>query len=177
VVGVTFANLLDAVLIATGATTSFQLFDFVKVRRVTIRTCNSDTTTGTAYGEESTVAIEYPGLVLGSNGGGKQITNSNVGTAFPAYASLRPDKLCAAAMWQPSSNNTAFLVRAANANATIAVGTLIDVEVSYKNSAYVSPVAISSAIAGATAGNIYFGGLDGGRLAATWARSVFSQRI
>jgi len=170
---VTFANLLDAVLIAGTATNSYQLFDFVKVKRVTIRA----TPGANSGGSTVTVGIEYPGLVAGSAAGGKQASNSTMGIAKNAFVSLRPDKLSAAGMWQPSSNQNAFVVRATDLNSSICLGTIIDVELAYKNSADVNPAAITSAIAGATPGTIYFGGLDGGRLAATWARSVFVPRI
>jgi len=172
-VTVTFQNLLDSWLIAGTATNSYQLFDLVKVKRVTIRAMPSRA----ADIESVTVGIEFPGLVAGSIGAGNQTSNSSVGQAFPAFATLRPAKLSQSAQWQPSSTQVAFVLRATNADNTVPVGVIIDVHLAFKNCADISPAAISSAIAGATPGNLYFGGLDGGRLAATWARSVFVPRI
>jgi len=170
---VSFQNLLDAWFIAGTATTAYQLFDFVRVRRVTVRA----TSGANSGGSTVTVGIEFPGLVAGGNGGGKQASNSQTGISKTAYVSLVPDRLSAAAFWQPSSADNAFVVRSTDENNSICLGTIIDVELSYKNSADVSPAALQSAIAAATPGNIYFGGLDGARLAATWARSVFVPRL
>ena len=170
---ISFQNLLDAVFIAGTSTTAYQLFDFVKVRRVTVRAVPGANSGGSTV----TVGIEFPGLVAGSNAGGKQASNSQMGVSKCAYVSLVPDKLSAAAFWQQSTSANAFVVRSTDLNNTICLGTIIDVELSYKNSADVSPAALQSAVTGATPGNIYFGGLDGGRLAATWARSVFVPRL
>lgn len=173
---VTFQNLLDSWLIAGTATVGYQLFDFVKVRRVIVRALPG-APQGSAADAGATVGIEFPGLVAGSNAGGKQASDSSLGTAFPAMVSLVPDKFCAAGLWQGSSATTAFVVRAVDATSTVVIGAIIDVELSFKNSGDVNPLVIASAIAGATAGSIYFGGIDGARLAATWARSVFIPRI
>lgn len=172
-VGVTFNNLLDAMLIAGTATTGYQLFDYVKVRKVVMRGVAS--LPGSSPGS-CTVAVEYTGLVLGSNGGGKSRQNTSVGTAVPAFVSSKPDKLSAAGMWQTGSNNVAFVLRAVNEDNTVNIGTYIDVHLSYKTSS-ANPATISSAIAAATPGEIYYGGIDGARLAATWARSTFNPRI
>jgi len=170
---VTFQNLLDAWFIAGTSTTAYQLFDFVRVRRVTVRAVSGANSGGSTV----TVGIEYPGLVAGGNGGGKQASNSQMGISKNAYVSLVPDKMSAAAFWQPSSGDVAFVVRSTDENNSICLGTIIDVELSYKNSADVNPAALQSAVAAASSGNLYFGGLDGGRLAATWARSVFVPRL
>ncbi len=175
-VNVTFQNLLDSWLIAGTATVGYQLFDFVKVRRVIVRAVSA-APQGSTEGAGCTVGVEFPGLVAGSNAGGKQASDSTLGTTFPAMVSLSPDKMSAAGFWQPSSGNVAFVVRAVDASSTIVIGAIIDVELSFKNSGDVNPSIIASAIAGATAGSIYFGGIDGARLAATWARSVFIPRI
>lgn len=170
---VTFANLLDAWLVAGSATTGFQLFDFVKVKRVTVRAIPYNG----SFEQSVTVGVEYPGLTAGSIGAGNQASNSGLGTAKPVIVSVRPGPMSQSAQWQPSSNNVAFVVRATNQDNTVALGAIIDVELAFKNSADVAPAAIASAAAGMTAGTLYYGGLDGGRLAATWARSVFIPRI
>ncbi len=169
---VTFANLLDAWLIAGTATNGYQLFDFVKVRRVIIRAVPSVNNQISV-----TVGIEYPGLTAGGNAAGNQASATSLGSAKPAICHLKPGKMAAAGFWQPSSNDVAFVVRATNSDTTICTGAVIDVELSFKNSADVNPAAVSSAIAGATPGNLYYGGIDGGRLGATWARSAFIPRI
>jgi hypothetical protein len=178
VAGVTFNNLLDAWLIAGTSTTGYQLFDFVKIKRVTVRAVGSrdlDVSTGPAG--MCTVGVEFPGLVPGTSGGGKTVSGANMGTANCAYVSARPEKWSLAACYQPSNNNTAFVVRAVNQDGSPVIGAVIDVELAYKNNPDVNPVSITSAISGATAGNLYYGGIDGARLAATWARSAFTPRI
>ncbi len=168
-------NLLDAWLIAGTATTAYQLFDFVKVRRVSVWA--SPDLNGSGFAPSTTVSVEFPGLVAGSFAGGNQRTDTVVGTARAAHVSLAPGRFSQAAQFQAASNNTLFVVRITDQNGNMPVGAIIDVEVSYRNATDVNPAAIASPITGATPGLLYFGGLDGGRLAATKARSVFDPRI
>jgi len=172
---ITYAHLLDAWFIAGTATTAYQLFDFVKIKRVTIRALPSSTTGNN--NQSVTVGIEFPSINNGALAAGNQVSNSNLGTANPAYATLRPAKLSQNAQWQSSTGAVAMVLRATQADNTVAVGAIIDVELAFKNSADVNPAGLSSAIVAATPGNIYYGGIDGGRLAATWARSVFVPRL
>ncbi len=169
---VTFENLLDAWFIAGTATNGYQLFDFVKIKRVTIRAVSS-----VASQVSVTVGIEFPGLVLGASGSGNQASETTLGNAKIAMCTLKPGKDSPAGKWQPSSSAAAFVVRATNSDNTVCTGAIIDVELAYKNSADISPAALASAPAGMIAGQLYYGGIDGGRLAATWARSVFIPRI
>lgn len=174
---VTFTNLLDAWCVATSATAAYQLFDFVKVRRVTVRGVASAQNGAAAVGGPCTVGIEYPGLVVGTQAGGKQASQSEIGTAQIACCSLAPDRMSSAAYWQASTSNVAFVLRAVDYAGNIMTGSIIDVELSYKNSADVNPAAVTTAVAGATTGAIYFRGIDGSSPAATWARSAFVPRI
>lgn len=174
---VTFQNLLDAWLIAGQPAAGYQLFDFVKIRRVTIRGGAQIGGGGATQVPSCTVGVEFPGLVTGFTGNGRQKTDTSMTPLVPAMVSLTPGKGTLAGMWQQSAGNAAFVVRCSDQGGNGLLGAIIDVDVSYKNSADVNPAAVASAIAGATAGEIYFGGLDGGRLAATTARSVFLPRI
>lgn len=173
---VTFQNILDSWLVATSATTASQLFDFVKINRITVRAVPY-ISGSTLQAPSCTVGVEFPGLVAGVGGSGNQASNTGEGTTYPAYVSLKPSRLSAASFWQGSSGNLAFVVRATNIDSSVAVGAIIDCDYSFKNSGDVNPASIASAVAGATTGEIYFGGIDGARLAATWARSVFIRRI
>ncbi len=169
---VTFENLLDAWFLAGTATNGYQLFDYVKIKRVTVRAVCS------VSGQVSvTVGVEFPGLVLGSSGSGNQASDTTIGSAKIAMCSLKPRTNNPAGQWQPSSSAAAFVVRATNSDNTICTGAVIDVELAYKNSADINPAAIASPAAGMNAGNLYYGGIDGGRLGATWARSAFVPRI
>jgi hypothetical protein len=174
---ITFANLLDSWLIAGTATNGYQLFDFVRVKRVTVRAVSDNIVAAGVYPNSVSVGIEFPCLVAGAGAGGKTASDSAMGQNQAAMVTLRPDKMSAASFWQASSSSVAFVVRAVNQDGTVVQGAIVDVECSFKNAPDVNPAAVTSAIAGATAGAIYFGGLDGARLAATWARSVFIPRI
>lgn len=174
---ITFTNLLDAWCVATSATAAYQLFDFVKVRRVTVRGVASQQNGAAAVGGPCTVGVEFPGLVVGTQAGGKQASQTEIGSAEIACVSLAPDRMSAAAQWQASTSNVAFVLRAVDYSGAIMTGSVIDVQLSYKNSADVNPASVTSAVAGATTGSIYFRGIDGAAPAATWARSAFVPRI
>lgn len=168
---VSYANLLDAWFIAGTATTAYQLFDFVKVKKVTVRALGvSD---GAHLMQSAIVGIEFPGLVGGQFGSGKQREGSGLGTETPAIVSLKPDPMSQAAQFQPSTANAAFIVRAVDGLRGALFGAVIDVQVVYKNSGDINPAAVTTARAGLTAGLIYFGGLDGLATANTVAKSSF----
>lgn len=171
---VTSTNLLDAWFVAGTATTAFELFDFVRVKRVTVRAMGVAPSAGITT--MATVGIEYPGLVVGSSAGGKQVTDSALGYTTPAYCTLCPDPQSEGALFQTANGNTLFSVRAIDQGGTALYGAIIDVELVYRNSADINPAAVSQARAGLTAGDLYFGGLDGLPLASTQARSTFVRR-
>lgn len=171
---VTYGNLLDSWFVAGTATTAFQLFDFVKVKKVTIRAMGVPATFGPpVLMPSATVGVEFPGLVGGQFGSGKQRTGSGVGYDEPAYVSVRPDPMAQSAQFQPSTANAAFIVRATDGARIGIEGAIIDVHVAFKNSGDINPAAVSTARAGLTAGLIYFGGLDGLAPANTVARTAF----
>jgi hypothetical protein len=170
---VTFQNLLDAWFIAGTATNAYQLFDFVKVRKVTVRAMAGAQTGGSLIMPTANVGVEYPGLVGGQFGSGKQRVGTGVGNETPAYVSLKPDPMSQSAQFQPSTANPAFIVRAVDGVRAPVYGAVIDVEVTYKNSADIAPAAVASARAGLTPGQILFGGIDGLAPATTIAKSAF----
>jgi len=170
---VTYANLLDAWFVAGTATTAYQLFDFVKVRRVVIRAMAGPYGAASAIMPTANVGVEFPGLVGGQFGSGKQRLGTGVGIDTPAYVALSPDRMSQAAQYQPSTNNAAFIVRAVDGLRTPVYGAIIDVEVSYKNSGDIAPAAVTTARAGLTSGQLYFGGLDGLAIANTIAKSAY----
>lgn len=174
---VTAQNLLDAWFVAGTATNAYQLFDFVRVRRVTIRGMGRDSVTGgAALPPMATVGVEYFGITAGSSTGGKQKSDTSLGYNVPALVSLAPDPKSQAAQWQPSSVASLFAVRASDQQFTPIAGAVIDVEVSYRNAADVGASAVGVARAGLSPGNLYFGGLDGQPLATSAAPSVFVLR-
>ncbi len=171
VASVTFQNLLDAWFIAGTATTAYQLFDFVKIRRVTVR-ASIQPVTGGFQGFCANVGIEFPGLNSGQTGSGKQRQNSSLSPNVPACVSLTPGKDTLAGKYQQSVGSAAFFVRATDVTDTRIIGAIIDVEVSYKNSGDVNPAALAVARAGLVPGSIYFGGMDGQTPGATVARTA-----
>lgn len=179
--GISFTNLLDAWFVAGTATVAYQLFDFVRIKKVVIRSMgfNRAFSAGVVQGcpPTATVGVEFYGLNLGNQGNGKQKSDSQMGYENPAYVSLKPDPLSQVAQWQASSGNNAFAVRAVDQDANALAGTIVDVHVVYRNSADVNPAAISTARAGMQSGDLYFGGLDGLALANTQMRSTFVRRI
>ncbi len=173
-VGVSYTNLLDSWLIATGSTTAFQLFDFIKIRRVTVRAI-AGTPQSSAAGSVANVAISFPGI--SELGSGRQVEETMLGATTPAVVSLTPGKDTIAGKWQASNNAIAFVIRGKDYSGAALKGMVIDVDCVWKNSGEVTPVAITSAVTAATAGQIYFGGIDGARLAATAAYSAFNPII
>lgn len=174
---VTPANLLDAWFVAGTATTAYQLFDYVRVKKVTIRAMGKDVQSGgSILCPTATVGIEFYGLIPGTFPGGRMKTETALGYTEPAMCSLVPDPKSQAAQFQPSSTSQLFAIRAVDQAFTPIAGAVIDVEVIYRNSADVSPAAVAVARAGLTPGNLYFGGLDGQPTATTAAPSVFVPR-
>jgi hypothetical protein len=173
---VTYQNLLDAWFVAGTATTAYQLFDYVKIKKVTVRAMGI-TENATAIMPSALVGVEFPGLVGGQFGSGKQRVGSGLGYDTPAFVSLRPDRLSQAAQYQPSTANAAFIVRSVDGFRSPLAGAIIDVQVSYKNSADIAPAAVGTARAGMTSGQVYFGGLDGLALANTVAQTSFIPRV
>jgi len=173
-------NLLDAWFVAGTATNAYQLFDFVRVKKVTIRSMGVAALYAAGVSNPTppmaTVGVEFYGLAVGSVASGKQKSDTSLGYDIPAFVSLKPDPMSQAAQFQQSSGNTLFTIRAVDQFANSLAGTVVDVDVVYRNSADVNPAAVASARAGLTPGDLYFGGLDGNPLATTQMRSVFVRR-
>jgi hypothetical protein len=177
---VTFANLLDAWFVAGTATVAYQLFDFVRIKKIVIRSMGVAKPYAVGVAQPAppmaTVGVEFYGLNLGNLGNGKQKSDSQLGYDTPAFVSLKPDPTSQVAQWQPSSTNSAFAIRAVDQDSNALAGTIVDVHLVYRNSADVNPAAVGTARAGMQPGDLYFGGLDGLALANTQMRSVFVRR-
>jgi len=169
---VTWTNLLDAWFLAGSATTAWQLFDFVKIKSITMRAMGAP---DPAYplAPTCTIGVEFPGLIGGQFGGGKQKVEQGMGTDMPALLQIRPDPMSQTAQFQPSTTNVAFVFRAVDGRKQPLVGAMIDVQVVLRNSADIAPAAVTTARAGMTGGQVYFGGIDGLLPANTVARTAF----
>jgi hypothetical protein len=180
-ISISYANLLDAWYVAVSATNAFQLFDFVRLKSVTIRAMGAarPSVTGVSFGAPpcATVGIEFPGLNSGQFGGGKQKSNTQLGYETAALVTLKPDPESQQAQFQASSGSTCFVVRASDQDGGSLEACVVDVEVVYRNSADVNPAAIGTARSGMNTGQVYFNGMDGLPTGSTQFRSAFVPRV
>jgi hypothetical protein len=122
------------------------------------------------------VGIEFFDVNVGTTAGGKQKSNTSLGYDIPAFLSLCPDPKSQIAQFQSDNGNNAFAVRAVDQDLNPLAGTVVDVELVYRNSADVNPAAVHSARSALQPGDLYFGGLDGLPVASTTFRSAFLRR-
>jgi len=138
---ITYQNLLDLVLVATTATVGFDLFDLVKVKQVEIWS-------QAALGTPSSISV-----VFTTSTGDKSIhTDTSLGVK-PAYVKARPSEKSLASFWQASAAGNCFTL-------VCPAGSIIDVTLHLKV-ASIAAVAAQNALVAATAGDIYYRGLDG----------------
>jgi len=149
---ITFQNLLDTLLFATSATTAFDLFRFVKIRRIEVWSASQLTPADGDGPLPSTVTVVFQGTTAGIVGDVSIHTDTSM-SIEPAYVNARPNRKSLASNYQVSSSAVAFRL-------TCPINSVVDVELSYKQQ-FVSPVAAQNATVGATAGDIYLRGLDG----------------
>ncbi len=150
---VTFANLLDCMLVATSATTAVDIFDQVKVNFVEMWA------TGVNNVSLLTVACGFTGGTTGVAGDGRIISDTSMNSE-PAHIKAKPLPSSAAGQWQISNGLVAFTLFDCPAAA------IIDVDCSFRN-ADIAPVSSAVAPVGATAGQFYYRGLDGQATAST----------
>ncbi len=150
-VAITFANLLDTIVVADTAVSAFDLFDQVRINFVELWAVP-------ALGGTTEVALEWGGQGPGATGDGRVRSDSSMGLE-PAHFRSAPSKLSQAAQWQAAAA-TAFIVSAPQ-------GAIVDVDCSFRTVQNLPPVGAASALVGATAGELYYRGLDGLAIAAT----------
>lgn len=143
--GITFQNILDSYLVATGAATGVQLFQTVRIRRVRIWALP-------VIGAATSVSLEFGGVTAGVTGDQMIRTDTSMGIE-PAHIDARPNARCLAAEYQLSSAAIAF-------NMAVPVGAVVDLELSWRGQ-FSAPTALANALVGATAGQLYLRGLDG----------------
>jgi len=143
---VTYQNLLDTMLFAATTTSGYDLFNRVKVRAVEVWTTP-------LLGNASRVAVAFDGGGAGLLGDKKWHTDTSMGVQ-PAHVLARPAKKSLAANFQLSSNASAFFL-------DCAAGSVVDVELTFVQSAQADVTACQNALVGATVGAMYWRGLDG----------------
>jgi len=149
---ITYQNLLDTILVASGATTGIDLFTAVKVKLVELWAI-------AAIGTQATVSLTYDGFTVGALGDQKLHTDTSMGIE-PAHVKASPDPLTQAGQFQVNVADTAFTLN-------VPSGTVIDVSLSFRNPVIGSAVAAQNPLVAATPGVVYYRGLDGKAAATT----------
>jgi hypothetical protein len=144
--GITYQNLLDTMLFAVTNILGYDLFYAVKIRRVSVWATP-------VIGNAVTVAVDYIGATVGASGDQRFHTDTSMGVQ-PACVRAKPSPKSQASLFQLSSSNNAFLL-------TAPAGAVVDVELTYVQSAILVAVAAQNALAGASVGGQYWRGLDG----------------
>jgi hypothetical protein len=152
---VSFANLLDTMLVATSATSGVDIWDAVRVKAVEIWATG---VTGSAN-TPTTVTVDFAGATGADAGDGRVWSDTSV-SVEPAHIRAIPSKLSSAGHWQQSSAFVAFTLP------FCPPGAVVDVEMEFRNSS-IAPVTAANALVGATIGQFYYRGLDGLALSGT----------
>jgi hypothetical protein len=148
---ITFQNLLDAINIATSATTASQLFATVRIRSV-------EMWAAPVIGNATTVQCEFAGASAGLRGDSNIHTDTSMGIE-PAHVLARPASMSGAAFFQTSGAMTAMTF-------TCPSGTVIDVALTYRGLPGTATATQNVPVA-ATTGAWYYRGLDGLAIATT----------
>lgn len=152
---VTFRNLLDLVLFCATATSVYDLFYMVRLKRVKVwcltgSTSNSGLITGAV---PASVSVIFDGITLGSQGDRKFHTDNSMGIE-PAYLNVGPPKDSLASKFQNSNAGNAFLIELSGPS-------VVDVDLDFRSDVMGTAVAAQAVAVGATIGSIAFRGLDG----------------
>lgn len=153
---VTFANILDGIIVATSATTAVKLFDQVRIKAVEIWAAGFQNIVGAAPAP-STVTVTFNGDQVGASGNARVYSDTSV-SIEPAHVRAVPDRGSQVSQWQANAAGNAFMFSAP-------LGAIVDVEVSLRNDD--SAPTASAAVVAATAGEVYYRGLDSVAIATT----------
>jgi len=161
-VGITYTNLLDAILLSTSATVGYQVFDVVKIRAVEVW----------SYSPSGTVNINlaFIGGTLGAIGDEVQHTDVSMGIE-PAYIFAVPDARSQCSTFQPTTSAAAF-------NLYCQSGTIIDLHLTYRSAMKAdTPQQTQLGLVGAAPGAIYYRGFDGQPTASTKFNPLGTQQV
>jgi len=142
---VTYQNLLDLILFLASATAPYDVFTSVKVRAV-------EMWAAPLLGSAVTTTLRFVGETAGSVGSLRTVTDTSMGIE-PAHVRAKPGPNTLTSMFQVSSGAVAF-------DLTCPAGTVVDVELSYKNLPGQAVLAQNPSVA-ATVGILAYRGLDG----------------
>jgi hypothetical protein len=144
--GITFQNLLDTMLVATSAIVGYDQFFAVKIRGVEVWATP-------ALGTAVDVSVIFDAAVVGQIGDQRLHTDTSMGIE-PAHVKCKPSPKSLASDFQLSTANIAMFL-------SCPAGAVVDVELTFVQSAAAQSVEALNALVGATVGAPYWRGLDG----------------
>jgi len=144
---ISFANILDTILMATTAVVGFDIFDVVRIRSVEVWS-------QAALGTPSTVTV----IFITATGDRSIHTDTSLGVK-PAYVKAIPSNRSLASFWNASGAGGVFSI-------SCPAGSIVDCSFSFRTTNAIA-VAAANALVGATVGEVYYRGLDGLAAAAT----------
>ncbi len=148
---ITWANIMDWVVLATSSTSGYDLF--YNVRLHSIEAWAPDADVGSI---PTNCSISFPSTTQGD-----ERTYLLVSSATGGYVKAKPsDKSAGGLFWQASSSVVAFQLLNCN------VGVLFQISLTYRLG-YNSAVAAGQALSSATAGKVYLRGMDAKAAAST----------
>jgi len=144
----TYADLLDTLLVATSSTTLYDLYMGVKINSVEAWYLPAGGSTATP----GTISVVFDGVTLGAQGDQKIHTDTSMGVE-PAHVKAAPAPMSQQAQWQTSSTSGAFFLQCP-------IGTVIDVSCSFRNPVVGVFKQAQLPGVGLSTGAIYYRGLD-----------------
>jgi len=157
---VSYNILLDAVNVATTATTAYQVYDAVRVRRARLWV-TSDAAVG-AINAPAGASISLLGGTTGAVGVQQETNAVSISNAEPGFCTIKPSSMSAAALFQTNGGGAAYKVDILGLARIV-----IEVDCDFEFNSDNAPTAVAQAPVGAIVGQFYFRGMDGNRVGAT----------
>lgn len=147
---ITFNQLGNLWVMATGTTAAYQICNFVKIHSVEIWAPALNT-----VATMPSCTVEFPATTAGSYGSSKRVSDTSTSMTVPAYVKAIPNRFSQVAQWQPVAAGAI-----AAFNLTYTAQSTIDVCLSHRvrDETGVLTVALAGA---ATVGQVYYLALDG----------------
>jgi len=155
---VTASMLLDAINVATTATALFQLYDFVRVKRISMWGISS-----TVANSIAAVSVAFTGATAGATGNDLELHDVSMNSTVPAFITCKPPPGALSTLWQANTASVLFRLSSQFPTAgggLTAVQTTVELDLEYRMDSDTPPLGTTNAAVGATAGIVYFRGLD-----------------
>jgi len=151
---ITFNELGNLIVVGTGTTNAYQLFDHVKILKISIWS-PPQATNGTFGPTTNSCSIEFSSTTAGYSGRSNRISDTATSMTASARCTLRPDPSSQTSNWQPvhAGAITAFILG-------YGTGAVIDVTLMHTmtDSSRVLVVSLTNTV---TVGQVYYLALDG----------------